>query len=117
MQVRSGLAHLFVERIDNSQIQQGTVSSTQSGDWRGLSGQDLSALVRELEPLVTALAGASRDELPAWLDTLKAQSRIATPSKSVVREALTTMRGIAEKVGASLIAAKITTALAAAAGA
>jgi hypothetical protein len=99
---------LHIDQLVNSQIQQGTVQSTQHAEWSGISGGELRSLLAELKPLFDQpMSNEQNDDLNANFQTLEAQAKAPRPNKVIVREALSSLRSIAEKVGASLIAVKI----------
>jgi hypothetical protein len=107
---------LHIEQVINSQIQQGTSHSQQIGTWQGLSGEQLVSLVAEIRTAfaAAALSADQRADADAHLATLEAQSKAAKPNQSIVREALKSLRTVAEQVAATLIAAKLFALIAAA---
>jgi hypothetical protein len=100
---------LHIDAVTNSQIQQGTTRSAQSGRWPGVSGDELRKLTHELRTAFAAesLSHEHRQDVDAHVQTLDAQTRASTPNHTIVRESLSSLRSIAEKVGATLIAGKL----------
>lgn len=100
---------LHIEQVIDSQIQQGTTQSQQTGEWKGPSGAELAAIAAEIRSaLATArLNDAQRDDADANLETLEVQAKARRPNKTITREALASLQRIAEQVGATLIAAKL----------
>jgi hypothetical protein len=100
---------LNIESVVNSQIQQGTVASNQTGDWSGVSGTDLAALLDAAKSLLqsSTLTREQRHDLEVDVQTLETQSRARKLNRTIVIETLKSMRNIAEETGAALLAAKI----------
>jgi len=99
---------MFHGDVHNSQIQQGTVGSSQhltiSSDERNL----LMEAIDELRPqLVTIPDVDAREDMIANVDTAAAQLKRTTPSRTILRESLTSLKSVAEQVGAGLIVAKL----------
>lgn len=104
---------LHIEQVINSQIQQGTANSTQRHEWQGVSTDQLASIISEIQGTLSAatLPDVHRRELRAAVATLEAQATLSKPNNTIVREALTSVRAIAEAVGAALLAGKIGTLL------
>ena len=99
---------LHIEKVINSQVQQGTVNSNQTGEWAGITADQLAAIIAEVKSLADMpLSTEQRQDFDANLQTLEAQAKASRPSKTIIREALSSIRTIAEEVGAALVASKI----------
>jgi hypothetical protein len=94
-----------IERMEQSQIQQGTVNSSQEQVITDDKRQRLHATIAESRPLIADFGDpGSREEMMANVDTAAAQLRRNAPSTPIVRESFRSLRTVAEQVGASLIA-------------
>jgi hypothetical protein len=100
---------LHIGSVINSQIQQGTTDSQQHGEWQGLGSGDLKTLVKQLKAFLesTPLTTTQKADAEANVLTLEAQSIAHVPNKSIVREAMRSLRNIAEATGAAVIAEKL----------
>jgi hypothetical protein len=100
---------LHIEQAINSQIQQGTANSQQTGDWNGLSAAEVLSIAAEIRSALSSipLPAERRDDAEAHVATLEAQGRARRPNQAIVREALRSLRAIAEQVGAAVIAGKM----------
>lgn len=99
---------LHIENVINSQVQQGNIKSSQTADWSGITPGALAEIIADLKTLTNAeLTPEDRQDLDANTDTLEAQTKASRVNKTIVREALNTLRSIAEKVGATILAGKI----------
>ncbi len=109
---------LHIEQVINSQIQQGTTDSQQTGHWKGVSPQELLSIISEIRAALSSvtLQEEHREDADANLATLEAQAKSRRPNQTIIREVLTSMRTIAEQVGAALLAGKIGAWLSGAAG-
>ena len=93
--------------VVGSQIQQATEESQQiqiAQDTQRALTEFLSSLEKDLTE-IKAEANTLRN-LKADIDTIKAQLGAAQPKRSIVREALSSIRSILESAGASLLAAE-----------
>jgi hypothetical protein len=93
--------------IVGSQIQQATQTSAQqiiSPDVQHALTEFLSKLEADLAEL--SLDKRKLDDLTADLDTVKAQLKASEPKRSIVKEALSSIRSILEGAGATLLAAE-----------
>jgi hypothetical protein len=93
--------------VVGSQIQQGTEASQQiqiTQDTQLALTEFLSSLEKDLTE-IKAEANTLRD-LKADIQTIKAQLGAAQPKRSIVREALSSIRSILEAAGATLLAAE-----------
>jgi hypothetical protein len=108
---------LHIESVTNSQIQQGTNQSTQSGQWAGVSGEELRRLTHEIRLAFGSLelSHEHRQDVDAHVETLDAQARASKPNHAIVRQTLKSLYSIAEQTGAELIAMKLAEILGAAA--
>jgi hypothetical protein len=95
--------------IIDSQIQQATQASQQVQINQDLR-RGLSEFLSELEKKIIELRldEAKQRDLGADLETIKAQLNAAEPKRSIIKEALSSIRKILEAVGADLLAAKAT---------
>jgi hypothetical protein len=98
---------IVVENMFNSQIQQGTTNSSQTGSF---SAGDLAALgqwatqVKEAAPSITELDEAVRVELEADARSLELKCRATSPNHGAVRELGKSVKNILEGATGSLIA-------------
>ena len=93
--------------VVGAQIQQATQASQQMMVSSDLQ-RELSGFLSELEKGISALAldGSKQRDLVADIDTMKAQLKASQPKRSIVREALSSIRSILEGAGATLLAAE-----------
>lgn len=96
-----------IERMEQSQIQQGTVSSSQSFTVSSLDRGALEALLTKLRGAEVALSERDRACLDSDLDTLQAQLKRPEPKHPIIRESLSSARAILEGAGATLLASEI----------
>jgi hypothetical protein len=95
--------------IVGSQIQQATQTSAQqiiSPDVQRALTEFLSKLEADLAEVTRTLDKAKLVDLTADLDTVKAQLKASEPKRSIVKEALSSIRSILEGAGATLLAAE-----------
>lgn len=87
-----------IHGMSQSQIQQGTTTSTQTFEQRTLDMEAVGRLVREIRNALPSipLAAAERAEVSADLDTLEAQGKSPKPRRTIVGESLQSLRTILE---------------------
>jgi hypothetical protein len=93
--------------VIGSQIQQATQASQQvqiSQDFQCGLSEFLSELEKKIIEL--RLDEAKQHDLSADLETIKAQLKASEPKRSIIKEALSSIRKILEGVGAALLAAR-----------
>jgi len=100
---------LHIEQVINSQIQQGTTNSQQTGEWKGIAATELASIVADIRSMLSTvtLKDDQREDAEAHLSTLEAHSKARRPNQTVIRESLASLRTIAEQVGGTLLAGKI----------
>lgn len=93
----------------NSQLQQGTVGSQQSGDWSQRDAEAVKAIVAAYDRQQGAadLAEPLAEELRAEMDTLRAQLNSPRPKRHLVIEVLKSIRTILENAAGSAIATAV----------
>jgi hypothetical protein len=101
--------NLDIETASTSQIQQGTTQRKQAGRWAATSGGELRKLTDEIRSAFGSLSLPleHRQDVDAHIGTLDAQTRANQPNHAIVRESLSSLRSIAEKAGAMLLAGKL----------
>jgi hypothetical protein len=104
---------LNVGSVQNSQIQQGSVSSTQSAHFDDSKLAELMKLLPEFRakaPDLQLSDGQLRD-FNAHLDTIEAQLKLSRPRPSILKESLTELKYVLESAAGSLVAAGLLAAL------
>jgi hypothetical protein len=91
-----------IGQMIGSEIQQGTVGSTQQQNV--LDGEELATirlLIEEfLNHVMPKLEGSDHQDAQAQIDTIKSQLRSPHPRRTIVRESLQTLRSLAENMAA-----------------
>jgi hypothetical protein len=100
---------IHIEQMSHSQIQQGTVGSTQSGTFTSLDLGAVAEFVRELKAQLSQLGLAGDDEAVAQSDiaTIETQLSSPRPKVEIVKESLRSIRNIAEGAVGSMIASGV----------
>jgi hypothetical protein len=95
--------------MHQSQIQQGTVASTQSGTFTSLELAAVAEFIRGLKDQLPQLGLSGNDEAVAQGDiaTIKAQLSSPRPKAEIIKESLRSIRSIAEGTVGSLVASGI----------
>jgi len=100
---------IHIERMSHSQIQQGTVDSTQSGTFTSLNLAEVAEFVAGLKTILPQLGLTSDDEGVAQSDiaTIETQLSSPRPKVEIIKESLRSIRNIAEGTAGSLAASGI----------
>ncbi len=98
-----------IERMENSQIQQGTINSTQTGNF---SAQDLKELLEYIELLKSKileleLKELDEAELKAYIATIEAQATSSKPESSIIEKSLKYIQRILENASGSIVATEL----------
>ncbi len=94
--------------VHNSQVQQGTVGSSQSQTIAPEERLTLTAAIAELRPQLVQISDPdTRKEMVATVDTIDAQLKRRSPSVAILKESLNSLRSMTEQVSAGLIVAKL----------
>lgn len=99
---------IHIHHMEQSQIQQGTVGSTQSGSFAFDSGAVASFMV-ELKTSLPQLSldSSARSELDAEVKTVEAQLGSSRPKGAILKESLASIRRVLESVSGGLIVQKL----------
>ena len=100
---------IYVGHMVNSQIQQSTVSSSQSADFSAADIAALTELIARLENSLSQLRlpEDSSGELRSEIQTGVAQAASPRPKTRIIREAMRSIRAILEGAAGSAIAAAL----------
>ena len=100
---------IHIGQVSNSQIQQGTVGSTQSGAFGSLDLAALTELIRELKSLLPqfGLTGDDQAEVQSDITTIETQLSSPRPKETIIKEALRSIKNIAEGAAGGLAASGI----------
>ena len=100
---------IHVESMTHSQIQQGSVDSTQTGNWSGAQIQELRDFLDHLEAKLNELSLAPDEEAEARIDvdTIKTQLQSPRPHRVVIVEMLKSLRTVLEKAAGSVVASEL----------
>jgi hypothetical protein len=98
---------LHIEQVTNSQIQQGTIHSTQTGEWAGpLDVPRVTAAITDLRQAIADLPLAVRGTADANLATIQAQVSSPRPSFAIIRESVGLVRDVLTGAGAGVTLAE-----------
>ena len=97
---------VMIGSMVNSQVQQGTIASHQTGDWGTHETEAIKAILAAYDQRADAegLGHANAEELRAEMDTLRAQLRSPKPKRSVIVECLKSAKTILENAAGSALA-------------
>jgi hypothetical protein len=100
---------IHIEQMSHSQIQQGTVGSTQSGTFASLDVAAVAEFVRGLKAQLPQLGLADDDEAVAQSDIVTIETQLSSPrpKAEIIKESLRSIRNIAEGAVGSLAASGI----------
>ena len=100
---------MHVGKMEHSQIQQGTVGSSQQQNVSGIDSSAILALVRDIRAELERIQApaTTRAEVETDLQTIELQARAVKPKWRIVRESLLSARSIVENLIASEIFAKL----------
>jgi hypothetical protein len=100
---------IHVEQMSNSQIQQGTVDSTQAGTFASLDLAAVAEFIRGVKAELPQLKLTDDDEAEVQSDiaTIETQLSSPRPKVEIVKESLRSIRNIAEGTVGSLAASGI----------
>jgi len=100
---------IHIEQMSHSQIQQGTVGSTQSGTFTSLDLAAVAEFVGGLKTMLPQLGLTRDDEAVAQSDiaTIDTQLSSPRPNEGIIRESLRSIRNIAEGTVGSMAASGI----------
>jgi hypothetical protein len=100
---------IHIEQVSHSQIQQGTVGSTQSGTFVSLDLAAAAEFVGGLKTMLPQLGLTGDDEAVAKSDlaTIETQLSSPRPKLEIIKESLRSIRNIAEGAVGSLAASGI----------
>lgn len=98
-----------VHHMEGSQIQQGTVSSSQTGAFTAETAKNLTEFINLLKDKLPELQFQENDksELQADLSTIEAQLLSTRPKISIIKESLTSIKHILEGVAGGIIAGQL----------
>ncbi len=98
--------------ISHSQLQQNTDDSAQTLNIKAVDTQTLRSLITELHKLEAKLADEGlKRELRSDIAVLECQAESTRPKEGIIREALKSIRNLAEGCGGSLLASGIVQAI------
>lgn len=105
---------VHVAQMSGSQIQQGTVSSTQVGSFSSLDLKAVSQMIQDLKARLPDLRLKDDERLAveSHIATIEAQASSPRPKIEVIRECLRSIRSVAEGTTGSMVAAGIIEAIA-----
>jgi hypothetical protein len=100
---------IHIEQMSHSQIQQGTVGSTQSGTFASLDLAAVAEFIGGLKTQLPQLGLASDDEAVAQSDLVTIETQLSSPrpKAEIIKESLRSIRNIAEGAVGSLAASGI----------
>lgn len=100
---------IHIEQTSHSQIQQGTVGSTQSGTFTSLDLAAVAEFVGGLKTMLPQLGLTGEDEAVAQSDiaTIETQLSSPRPKAEIIKESLRSIRNIAEGAVGSMAASGI----------
>jgi hypothetical protein len=95
-----------IHHMEGSQIQQGTISSSQSGTFNLGKAEDIIAFVKVLKLKLDELPIDKEDkkEVSSDIETIESQLRSSRPKDGVVKECLKSIRNVLEGAAGSILA-------------
>jgi hypothetical protein len=104
---------IHIEQMSHSQIQQGAISSTQSGTFMPLDLAAVAEFVRGLEDLLPQLGLTGDDDAVARSDIATIETQLSSPRPKVefIKESLRSIKNIAEGAAGSVAASGIVVAV------
>jgi len=98
-----------VHHMEGSQIQQGTVSSSQSGTFITENKKDFDEFLNVLKDKLSDLnlGDDDKDEIDSDIATLEAQLNSSRPKSSILKESLLSIQRILEGAGGALVAQQL----------
>ncbi len=98
-----------IEKMDNSSIQQGNISSTQNSHFESDKLTELKSIISELQNVISQLEeGDLKRELIAEKGTLKAQSESPKPKKNIITETLNSIKKIGSEITIKTLTGELT---------
>lgn len=100
---------ISIHHMQNSQIQQGTVESTQSQHIESKTKNDISEFVELVKAKLSDLCLDAEDmaEIEADINTVQSQVSSSRPKKSILRECLSSMQRVLEGAAGSVVAQQL----------
>ncbi len=101
--------YIHVESMNNSQIQQATQGSTQTLNLNASEKVQIEEIISEIKSAIPSLnlSPQTQQDLNGEIITLEGQLQTSKPKKSIIKEALISLKTILEQVSATLLASKI----------
>ena len=98
-----------IHHMEGSQIQQGTVSSSQTGTFKLTNRNDLNQFIKLLKEKLPELSLNEEDEseIKADISTLESQIDSSRPKVGIIQESLSSTKRILEGAGAVIIAQQL----------
>lgn len=99
-----------IHHMEGSQIQQGTLSSKQKGDFKLSNAQNFDDFVKLIKEKRSELILDEEDEseIDAEIATLESQISSSRPKQGIIRESLSSIKRILEGAGSSVVAQQLT---------
>ncbi len=98
-----------VEHMNNSNIQQGNIGSTQSNIFNSDKIPELQQLVEKIENLLQEIQIKNvKEEIEAENETLKAQIKSPKPKKSIITESLKSLKNVISNVTNNVATSELT---------
>lgn len=99
-----------IHHMEGSQIQQGTVSGRQTGNFKLTNTQDLNDFIRLLKEKRQELKLNREDEseIEAEISTLESQIVSSRPKRGIIQESLSSIKRILEGAGGAIVAQQLT---------
>lgn len=99
----------YIGTIDNSQVQQGTLSSTQNNYLSNHQKEKINNILEEIKVKLSTLKieEDKMEEVLANVQTVESQVKLKSTNKTIVKEAFNTIRNIFEGITASHIATEL----------
>ncbi len=97
---------MYVNKMSGSQIQQGTIDSSQKMDLSTVELQSIARFIGEFKNKLPELQleKDAKQEADAEISTLEAQLRSPKPKSNIIRECLATIKVILENVASQVLA-------------
>jgi hypothetical protein len=98
-----------IQHMENSQIQQGSIDSSQKGTFNSTGGAELTDFLKLLKSKLPELKLLDSDqaELGADVDTINSQVGSSRPKTGIIKECLMSIKRILEGAGGNVVAKEL----------
>lgn len=100
---------IHIHQMHNSQIQQGTINSSQAGTFASYDLQQLKEFIQSLKTLIPELGLSPEDgkEMEAEIVTIETQLVSPKPKSLIIKECLKSLKNILEGAAGSILSSEL----------